>query len=524
MGGRRTRVAAATLAELPDAWVNAWPTLEAAADRSGSVTFAELARGSAEWAAALWRHGFGPGSRVVLWGANSATWLVRAFGVWRAGCTLVPLSTFVTGRELQEILGSARPDLLLMDRRVGEKDLVAPLRDAVLPPSLQRIVVDDCTGMGDAQGADEFLAAARGSEWRENLARPEAVAAILYTSGTTGLPKGVRLQHRAVLSTVGPTVVRGGLRPGDRVLSTLPLFWVAGLCIRALPTLASGAALLLIDAFTVEKLLAALRRWAPTGLHLRPPQVAALLAHPDFDGRLLQGVRRGGGRKEWYRGHLDRARLITGYGMTEMSGYVAALSWRDPDEVRAHSLGKLLPGVEVRIVGEDGQECRPGDVGEIRVRGPGLFDGYEGQPPRTALDSSGFFCTGDLGVIDSQGDLHFVGRSKDLLRCKGVNVSPVEVESVLLQHPDIEAAVVVGLPPEALDQELVAVVVPRDGQNREHEWREWCRSMLSPYKRPSVYVTVRREEIPLGATSKPQRKAVAELVLARLGTIRPAST
>src|SRR5690606_7792628 len=125
----------------------------------------------------------------------------------------------------------------------------------------------------------------------------------------------------------------------------------------------------------------------PTGLHLRPPQVGQLLAHPDFRPELLARVRRGGGRVEWFQPHLDaeRARLITGYGMTELAGYVTATDWREPATVRATSIGTPLPGIELRIVDDDGAPCPPGVTGEVRVRGPGLFSGYARQPAGTGL-------------------------------------------------------------------------------------------------------------------------------------------
>jgi fatty-acyl-CoA synthase len=346
----------------------------------------------------------------------------------------------------------------------------------------------------------------------------ESIACILYTSGTTGRAKGVMLSHRAILATVGPTSERTGLSADDALLSTLPLFWVAGLVIRALPTLATGCALILVESFTPEAVLAGLRRHRPTALHLRPPQISQILSHPDFEPALLARVRKGGGRSEWFRPYLDAgpAAMITGYGMTEAAGYVTALDWRDSPAVRASQIGRPLPGVELRIVDPSGALCPPGVEGEVRVRGPGLFSGYYKQPPGTGLDAAGFFCTGDLGSIDADGVFHFSGRSKDLLRVKGINVSPAEVESVLGTHPDVDAAYVVGLPPDGLEQELVALVVTRGAAPLpERELRALAAQELSHYKRPTRYVHLRRDEVPLGGTAKPQRAALAALAVQR---------
>ncbi len=204
-----------------------------------------------------------------------------------------------------------------------------------------------------------------------------------------------------------------------------------------------------------------------------------------------------------------------------MSGYVTALSWRDTGEKRASSLGKVLAEIAVKIVAKNGHACAPRVTGEIRVRGLGMFDGCEGEPVRVGIDEAGYFCIGDLGFPDEAGQLHFVGRRKDLLRCKGVNVSPLEVEAVLGAHPTAEAAFVVGLPPDASDQRLVALVVSRDGQGHEQEWCEWCERMLSTYKRRAAFVVVQPGELPFGPTSKPQRDQLALLALARLSGAEP---
>ena len=504
------------LAGLPPLWAEHWPTALAVAGEAAALSFAELERDSARWARACLAAGLGPGTRVGLWAGNGPAWLVRAFGVWRAGATLVPLSTFLTAREFSEVLEQAQLDALLLERRVAHHDLDAVRQSTAAAATLRRVVLADPAGEARTGEVEDERAFLRGGDADRPLPRPSStdLAAVLYTSGTTGRPKGVRLTHGSVLATIFPTAERGGLCPGDRVYSSLPLFWVAGLVIRALPTLAAGSALLLSNTFTPEKCMALLRRYQPSGIHLRPPQVAALLAHPHFDPALLHSVRKGGGRIGWYRPYLEDARLITGYGMTEMSGYVTSTRFDDPLPEREAGIGEPLPGVEIRVVAADGKQAPPGTTGEIRVRGPGLFAGYDGSPANAGLDRDGFFCTGDLGYFGCDGRLRFTGRMKDLLRIKGVNVSPVDVEEVLGRHPTIEAAYVVGLPEDGLDQELVALIVPRSAHVDEPAWREWCARELSPFKR---YVVVRHDELAFGPTAKPQRVELARLARAKLG-------
>jgi acyl-CoA synthetase (AMP-forming)/AMP-acid ligase II len=467
-----------------------------------ALGFAALDSAANGWAAKLEQAGARRGSRIALLAGNGPAWLAAAFGVWRCGATLVPISTFVTSRELGEILTHADVDLLVMQSRLRSRDL-----SSLLPGLPAGAAACPVLALEDP-GAAEVPESAAPIE-------PESDACILYTSGTTGRPKGVRLSHRAILSTVGPTRHRSGLGATDSLLSSLPLFWVAGLVIRALPTLAAGCTLHLTETFTAGGVLAALRRFRPTALHLRPPQVGLLLAHPEFDPRLLENVRKGNGRVEWFAPYLERARLITGYGMTEMAGYVTALDWSAPGG--NDHLGRPLPGVELRIVDANGQPCAPGEVGEIRVRGPGLFSGYQKEVQGTGLDEMGFFLTGDLGRVGADGCLRFVGRTKDLLRVKGINVSPVEVEAVLAAHPEVESVYVVGVPPDAMEQRVVALFVGRGGRaDLELELRKLAAEQLSHYKRPDAYVPIERTDVPLSGTAKPLRDALARLATRRL--------
>jgi fatty-acyl-CoA synthase len=486
-------------------WAGRYGERPAVIDERDALSFAALDRAADAWAERLGTAGVGRGTPVGLLAGNSAAWLAAAFGVWRAGATLVPIATFVTARELGEIVADADLATLIVQPQVRSHDYLALLAD--LPAGLRPRQIVPLESVADG-------AVASSPATRAASHHPESIACILYTSGTTGRAKGVLLSHRAILATVAPTSARTGLTAADSLLSTLPLFWVAGLVIRALPTLAAGCALIVVETFTADAVIAALRRHVPTALHLRPPQIGAIFAHPDFSPDLLARVHKGGGRAEWFQPHLDAraVHMITGYGMTETAGYVTALDWRDSIDVRATQIGRPLPGVELRIVGAGGALCPAGASGEVRVRCPGLFSGYQKQPPGTGLDADGFFCTGDLGHLDAAGVFHFSGRSKELLRVKGINVSPLEVETVLATHAAVDSAYVVGLPPDALEQELVALVVTRDDAPvPEQELRALAARELSHYKRPARYLRIARDEVPLSATSKPQRAALAAL-------------
>jgi fatty-acyl-CoA synthase len=474
-----------------------------------SLTFHQLDELASRWAAALVAHGFGIGSHVGLLSGNHPSWLAVAIGVWRCGATLVPISTFVTARELRETLAHADVDIILVEPSLGSHQYLDALR-SVRPslPLLRQVVALGPGATSDEAAAEIFLQAA-GPPPAITI-DPEATACILYTSGTTGRPKGVMLSHRAILATVVPTAQRTGLQADDSLLSSLPLFWVAGLVIRALPTLETGCALILTPWFTADAVVALLRQYRPTAIHLRPAQIGQILSHRQFDPKSCARIRRGGGRVDWYCPPLDwpDARFITGYGMTEMAGYVVALDWDDPPATRRGGMGAPLPGVELKIVDSDDQS----DVGEIRLKGPGLFSGYYGEAAGTGLDAEGFFMTGDLGRIDASLGLLFSGRSKDLLRVKGINVSPLEVEAVLQTHGSIESAFVVGVPFDGLEQTVVALLVGKPMATLlVSEVTDLAAEMLSHYKRPQHYFVISRDQVPLGGTAKPQRRALAEL-------------
>ncbi|GIW41921.1 MAG: AMP-binding protein [Candidatus Binatia bacterium] len=496
------------LGQIPVALASRYGKRPAILDERGEMDFRDLARAAEARAGFFRRMGSGRGARVGLLAGNGAEWLALAFGAWQAGLVLVPISTFVTPRELEEIVRAADLRILVFDPRFRARDLASVVARVSENWRFERVV-----SLPDVER--EASSGAGGADFGER----EDPACILFTSGTTAEPKGVELSHRALTATVWPTAERTGLDASDLLLSTLPLFWVAGLAIRALPTLVAGCALVLPESFAAETVLALLERYRPTALHLRPAQVGVLRSHPRFRPELFDRVRRGNGRTDWFPEFAGRdVRFITGYGMTEMSGYVTALDWRDPPEKRRFGFGKPLPGVEIRIVGPDGRALRAGETGEVRVRGPGLFSRYLGRKPASGLDAEGFFVTGDLGRFDEDGFFEFVGRTKDLLRVKGVNVSPAEVEFVLGRHPSVEAVHVVGLPPGAAEQEIVALVVVRPGARAtEKELREHAERTLSSYKRPSHYLFVERGEIPLSSTSKPRRDGLERLAASRLG-------
>lgn len=513
-----------TLDELLGRVAEAYSPQLAVADEHRRLSFCELRLAADRWAQTLAHLGFAAGSHIGLLAANSCEWLAAAFGVWRAGCTLVPISTFVTARELAEVIAHADLEGLILQPRMRSRNLID-----LLSPSMPRhvrhvMVMDPERGIAATGERSDYTAAptARAGD-------SEALACILYTSGTTGRPKGVMLSHRAILATTTATADRSGWVVGDSLLSSLPLFWVAGLVIRALPTLSAGCGLIVMETFTPEAAIAALERHAPTAIHLRPPQVAQLLAHQSFRPAHLATVRKGNGKTEWFAGHLPAdARFITGYGMTEMAGYVTALDGRTGEEARGEPVGSPLPGVELAIVNGDGTGCRTGEVGEVVVRGPGLFSGYhkDAEATRQAMYApiagDRWFKTGDLGFFDEQRTFHFSGRSKDLLRVKGINVSPLEVEMVLATHASVEAIYVVGLPVDGLDQTVVALVVACDSFD-EQALRAHAARELSPYKRPSAYLQIERGSVPFGQTAKPQRAQLAAIAAAHLSALPPAT-
>lgn len=432
------------------------------------------------WAAGVADHleeaGVGAGDRVALCLPNGPDFLAALLGTWMLGATACPLN----------------PQLTASERQLIEGDLVPRAWLAAVP---------------SRRGCRPAPAPAPGP------------ALVLYTSGSTGRPKGAVLSHAALegalRSWVGPVMA---LEPGDRVLGVLPFAHSYGLCGALLAPLLAGAAVVTLPRFATDTVLAAIATERVTVFPGVATMFTAILDAPDFAPRALASLRlavSGAAPCPWVLAQRWRAatgcRILRGYGMTELFrpiSYRAGDAADPPDAV-----GEAVPGVELRIVDEDAQPQPTGTVGELWIRSPWVMDGYLGAPEETAaVLGEGWFRTGDLASVDAEGRVRIAGRKKDLILRGGYSVSPREVESTLLGHPEVAEAAVAGVADARLGEEVVAFVALRPGAGATAETLlEFCRERLAAYKAPRRIVFL--ETLPRSATGKVLRSRLSELAM-----------
>jgi long-chain acyl-CoA synthetase len=445
-----------------------------------SIRYAELDRAAGAFARSLRARGASPGDRLVLANPNTIGFFVALFGAARAGLIAVPLDPGLAAAELRHLLDHARPHAAVVDAR----------STAVFEP----LGVPLCTA--PATRADDD----RGSEDRADEPGPERgpdePALLLYTSGTTGTPRGALHSHAGILRKVEDIRAWFGLGDADRELCMLPTHFGHGLVCACLTTLHFGGTLVLCRPFDAEILPRVFRLAEQHGvatfstvptiirLMLRNPAIrapgpgrlrfvtcASAPLHPDevdaFEARF--GVP-----------------LLNCYGLTE-AGTWSAMSAVDPARDR-RSVGTAV-GCRFRAVARDGEHHRPlpaGEIGELEISGPSVMLGYDRDPDATArVLRDGWLSTGDLGCVDDRARIVLAGRSKDLIIRAGANIYPAEVEAVLLRHPDVTEAYVVGLDHPILGEQVAACVVRRSGcELSEADLVRHCRTQLSPYKCP----------------------------------------
>ena len=367
---------------------------------------------------------------------------------------------------------------------------------------------------------DELLEAA---VWATS---PSDDAVVIYTSGTTARPKGVLHAHRPPALQSWRFARLFGLDPDVRVWSAFPFFWTAGFAMVVGATVAAGGCLVLQEHFDPGEALRLLESERVTTPYAWPHQTAQLEDHPDWSGRDLSSLRHVDAFGPFGR-HPGVAvddvwSSRAAYGLTETFTVVSSLAADAPQAAREASQGPILPGNAVRILDPDTGEPQPVDApGEIAVKGPTLMRGYLKAAPEDCFDEDGYFHSGDAGFVDGEGNLHWTGRTSDLIKTGGANVSPVEIEEALLRHPALKVAMAVGVPHPTLGQEVVVCAVAHDGVDvGEDDVRHFLRGRLASYKIPRRVLFVAEEELSLTANAKVRAEALRALAAARLGGSR----
>lgn len=549
----------ATLPTLLDDAADRFGPREAVVFPDRRLTYRDLCREGERLARGLLALGVTPAEKIALWLPNRPAWLVVQHAVARVGAVLVALHARYRAHELEyilrqsdattivladhagpvdflEILGGVLPTLreaepgALADQRLPRLRRVICLDDDVHPGTLRfRDVVD----AGDDPGLQPILAA------RRACLTPDLVFALLYTSGTTAFPKGAMITHRNAVPHGFASGERLRLAPEDRVLHTLPFSGTWGGLVIPLMTFSHGATLILTETFDPLAVLHLIKRERVTVWNAVDAMLTAVLDHPDlerFDRSSLRTgglAMTGGGRHGLFDEVVRRLPMpgaVQPYGMTEVNALALCPSPDDPIELRRQAGGRPAEGLTVRVVDpETGADQPPGRPGELRLRGTLVTPGYYGKPDETqaAFDAEGWFRTGDLAVTDAHGHVFFRGRIRETLRIGHFMVAPAQIEVLLMSHPAVAQAFVVGVPDGRLGEVAAAFVIPQAGaQVSEDELIEHCRRRLASFKAPRhVWLVPDVPRTPGPHGDKVQRTRLRDDALARLeaaaGRLRP---
>lgn len=489
-------------------------------------TYPELLAAARRFGAALVASGLAPGERVAVWAPNSVEWVVAALGTLESGGVLVPVNTRFKGAEAADVLARSGARVLVTVAGFLGTDYVAMLRDAAraLPDLRTVVVTTDEPAPEGTQSWEEFLGGATDAALDEVARRgaalgPDDPCDVLFTSGTTGTPKGVVQTHGRTLCVATDWVAMTGLSAGDRYLMVNPYFHMFGLKAGVLASVAAGATMLPVAVFDAERVLHRVAATRVTVLPGPPTLYQSLLDHPGRDAHDLSSLRVAvTGAADIpvelvrrVREELPFSLVVTGYGLTE-AGTAAATSPDDDAETVATTVGRARPGFEVRVVDAAGDDVGPGEPGEILLRGGSVLSHYLDDPEATAqaFTGDGWLRTGDLGTLDGAGRLRIVGRSKDMLIVGGFNVYPAEVENHLLEHPDVGQVAVVGVPDARMGEVGVAFVVPAAGAAASGESIvAWSRTRMANYKVPRRVAIV--AELPTTASGKVEKAVLRRL-------------
>ncbi|MGE5290772.1 MAG: long-chain-fatty-acid--CoA ligase [Micromonosporaceae bacterium] len=466
-----------------------------------AMSYKDLDEASARAAGWLRGRGIGPGDRVGLMAPNVLDFVVLYHGILRAGAVVVPMNPLLKAREVSYYLNDSGASLALAWHAVAD-EASAGARRAGTP----YVTIPPGGFAAELSGIEP----ARQVEARE----PSDTAVILYTSGTTGEPKGAEITHHNLVSNVEVTsTTLLELTHEDVILGALPLFHSFGQTVGMSCAVASGACLTLLPRFDPGHALEIIKRDGVTVLPGVPTMYAAILHNAGGGAADAQSVRlcvSGGAAMpvELMRA-FEKAfgcMILEGYGLSETS---PVASFNHPDRPRKPgTIGTAIAGVDMRVQDNDGNPVAPGQIGEIAIRGDNVMKGYWRRPEETAeAMAGGWFRTGDLGREDEDGYFSIVDRKKDMIIRGGFNVYPREIEEVLYEHPAVAEAAVIGVPDEMLGEEVAAAVTLKPGLTATpDELRDFVKSQLAAYKYPRrVWIS---DELPKGDTGKILKRAI----------------
>ena len=502
------------------------------------LSFLALEQSARAGAAALVAEGVAHGDRVAIWAPNSAEWIVAACAAEMIGAIMVPINTRFRGAEAAYILEKSGAKLLCTVSSFLGNDYVAMLRSGkgkpagALPvaglPSLRSILLlDQGVDRAGVRNWTDFVSGDASTEAELN-ARIEAVTPgticdILFTSGTTGNPKGAMHDHGQALWMVGIWNRSNDLRRGDRALIVNPFFHSFGYRSGWVSALLAGMMAYPVATFEAGAVMRRIEQERITVLMGPPTLFSSILDHPErgrFDLSSLRVGHTGSSNVPVEliaraREELGFALFLTSYGLTEATALVSVCYLDDSFDTIAHTVGYKLPGTELRIAGPDGGEAPPGESGELLVRGPNVMKGYFEEPEATeaAIDADGWLHTGDVGVIGPEGRVRILDRLKDVVIVGGFNAYPAEIENALRQHPAIADVAIIALPDPRMGEVCGACVIPRPGMSLTlGELSDWSRERLANFKVPRHLFLL--DDFPRTPLGKIQKFKLRQQVLA----------
>ena len=490
-----------------------------------SFTWAELSEQADRVARGLWALGIRRGDRVGIWSTNCIEWLMLHMGAARAGAALVNINPAYRSHELQFTLTRSKMKVLFLWHKDKRADYQEVLGRACHGLNLEL----EHTIYFDSPEWEAFLDAE--GRLPDHVAIDD-VANIQYTSGTTGLPKGVLLTHHNIVNN-GQFLAQGfHYTEQDKIVVPVPLFHCYGCVIGTMTAVNTGAALILPNwTFEARATLEAIHHERATSVYGVPAMYVAEFALPEFKTYDFTSLRTGmmSGAPcpvelmKRVLGEMHIGELVIAYGQTETSPVTTMSDAADSIEVRVNTVGRAMPQTDIRIVSRTTGETLPyGQQGEVCVRGYALMKGYDGDPAATAevIQPDGWLHTGDLGVMRADGCIHITGRSRDVIIRGGENIYPREVEEFLYTHPKVDEVQVVGIPNARLGEIVVAWIRLRPGLKpevdaTEQEIREWCQGQIAYYKIPEHIRFV--DDFPATLSGKIQKYKIREFEIEARG-------
>ena len=472
------------------------------------ITYAELAQGVRALASGLASRGFSEGDVLAVYMPNVPEYAIAFHGAASAGGKCTTVNPLYTANELTHQLEDSGARFLLT---------VPPFLEAAREAA-ERAGIDDLFVLGEGEGAKPMteLLGDPGEAPNPDINPSEDLAVLPYSSGTTGLPKGVMLTHGNLVANLCQIDAAFPITSEDTLIGVLPFFHIYGMTVIMNQGLRAGATIVTMPRFDLEGFLDLIEKHKVTRTYVVPPIALALAKHPAVEGRNLSSVQTvmsgaaplGGELAETVAKRLD-CTVIQGYGLTETSPVTHVIRPDGPN--KAGSIGQPLPNTECRLVDpESGADVEEGDRGELWIRGPQVMAGYlnNDEATRSTVDEDGWLHTGDIAVVDSDGFYKIVDRLKELIKFKGFQVAPAELEALIVNHPKVADVAVIGVADEEAGELPKAFIVPASDDFDNDELMEWVAGQVSPQKRIRLVEQV--EEIPKAASGKILRRVLVE--------------